>query len=103
MKRMAYIGGFGHWSQVAEEFRSRDDVDVVGVSPAYEGEDVTVLQEHAALPADIVRFESASELLAEVKPDVAIVRIRSDWIARTAILPVLGVSGRPFRTRGLCG
>jgi len=86
MKRVAYIGGFGHWPQVADEFRRREDVRTVGAAPAYEGEDLSVLYTHPALPRELPLFESAEGLLSVAKPDVVVVSTRPDHIARIAVL-----------------
>ena len=90
MKRVVYIGGFGHWPQVAEEFCGRSDVNTVGVAPAYESEDMSVLRNHSALHSDLPVFSSAIEMLLAVKPEVAVVSTRPDYIARTAILAAEG-------------
>lgn len=86
MKRIVYIGSFGHWPQVAQEFCGRDDVDVVGLAPAYDGEVMDALRNHPALQGNPPVFASASAMLSEAKPDIAVVSTRPDWIARTAIL-----------------
>lgn len=86
MKRMTYIGGFGHWPQVAAELSGWHGVEAVGVAPAYEGEDLSAMQVHPALPEGLPVFSSAAEMLSEIRPDVAVVSTRPDYIAQTAVL-----------------
>lgn len=83
---MVYIGGFGHWPQVAAELSGRQGVETVGVAPAYEGEDVSAICSHSALPENLPVFSSAEVMLSEIRPDVAVVSTRPDHIAKTAIL-----------------
>ena len=84
LKRVVYIGGFGHWPDAADEFRCAD-VETVGAAPAYIGENISVLRGCSALPDDLPFFSSADELLKEVKPDIAVVSTRPDHIAATAV------------------
>jgi len=85
VKRVGYIGGFGHWPNVAAEFKGLATVQTVGAAPAFEGEDLSALLTHAAMPADLAVFGSIVELLGETQPDAVVVSTRPDHIARTAV------------------
>lgn len=85
-KRIAYVGGCGHWPQVAREFQGRLDVENVGVAPAYAGESVAGAQDHAAFAENLPVYSSAEEMLTAAKPHIAVVSTRPDHIARNAIL-----------------
>lgn len=84
VKRIVYIGGFGHWPCVADEF-CRVEVANVGAAPAYAGEDISILRNHSALPDGLPFFSSVSELLHATKPDLAVISTRIDHIAQTAV------------------
>jgi predicted dehydrogenase len=86
LKRVAYIGGFGHWPQVAREFQGRCDVENVGVAPAYEGESIEVFQDHPAFAEALPVYPSAEGLLTSAGPDLVVVSTRPDHIARNAVL-----------------
>lgn len=86
MKRVAYIGSFGHWPQVASEFRGRPDVETVGAAPAYAGESVEVFRDHSAFAEVPTLYASAADMLRSTRPDLAVVSTRPDQIAQAAIL-----------------
>jgi predicted dehydrogenase len=83
-KRVAYIGGFGHWSNVAGELHQAV-VENVGAAPAYEGEDLSALRAHPALPDDLPFFTDAAELLSAARPDLVVVSTRLDRIPGVAV------------------
>lgn len=83
-KKVAYIGGFGHWSNVAGELR-RAAVENAGAAPAYEGENISVLRANPALPDDLPFFATAAELLHVAAPDLVVISTRLDTIPATAV------------------
>ena len=85
MKNVVYIGGFGHWPDVADEFSLQKSVQTVGAAPAYEGEDISVLRNHPALPDDLPFAGSVSDLFKETDADIAVISTRLDCIAHAVI------------------
>lgn len=81
--RIGYIGGFGHWLCVARELQGKD-VPITGIAPAYEGEDLSTVQECDLFPKPPA-YGSIAELIAHAKPDIAVVSTRPDHIARALI------------------
>ena len=85
MGKVVYIGGFGHWSDVADEFSSRESLQTVGAAPAYKGEDISVLRTHPALPDDLLFADSVSDLFKETDADVAVISTRLDCVAHAVV------------------
>lgn len=79
--RCVTIGGWGHWREVLDELAEVDSVELVGVAPAFAGEDLTGLLGHRRVNPSVPRFEDHRAMLDATRPDVAIVSTRLDQIA----------------------
>ena len=84
MTRLVCIGGWGHWFEVFQAVEKNPKAQFVGIAPAFEGEDLNGICEHA-LMKDIPVFGNAEELLREVSADVCIVSTRPCRIAKAVI------------------
>lgn len=60
-------------------------VEIAGMAPAYDGEDLSGFNGCCFLPDDLPVFSSPEKLLAESRLDVVVVSTRPDHIARTVI------------------
>lgn len=83
--RLVMIGGWGHWGLALDEIAEMAEAELVGVAPAYVGEDLGELLRHRIFRAAVRRFDDYQSLLGTLKPDVAVVSTRLDRIAPVAM------------------
>ncbi len=83
--KVVSIGGFGHTVFVYDDMIGFDKAKLVGVAKAYEGEDLGMSATHKLVTADVKIYDDYKKMLAELKPDVAIVSSRLDKIPQVAI------------------
>jgi predicted dehydrogenase len=73
------VGGFGHTDAVFRDLVGMPEAELIGVAPAYEGEDISkVLKLEPAVGKKV--YVDYKQLLKELKPDVAIISTRLDLI-----------------------
>jgi predicted dehydrogenase len=80
--RIVSIGGFGHIDAVFRDLTGMDEADLVGMSPAYSGEDISKFLKLPPAADKKVYCEDYKRMLKELKPDVAIVSTRLDLIPK---------------------
>lgn len=73
------IGGFGHTDAVFRDLVGLQEVELIGLAPAYPGEDISKFQN---LQPGIGKkvYDNCVQMLKELKPDVAIISARLDLI-----------------------
>lgn len=84
MKRIVCIGGWGHWPEVFQALENHPDAQLVGVAPAFDGENLDAICGHA-LMKNVPRFGNAEELLQKIPADLCIVSTRPGHIAGAII------------------
>ncbi|MBN2019532.1 MAG: Gfo/Idh/MocA family oxidoreductase [Sedimentisphaerales bacterium] len=73
------IGGFGHSDAVFRDLAGMQEAELMGLAPAYEGEDISkFLKLQPAVGKKV--YGGYKQMLNEVKPDVAIISTRLDLI-----------------------
>ena len=72
--KVVSIGGFGHSVFVFDDMQGMTEATICGLAPAYAGEDISFFTGHA-LCKDKPVFANYQQMLAEVKPDVAIITL----------------------------
>ena len=78
------IGGFGHSDAVFRDLAGMQEVELVGLAPAYQGEDISkFLKLEPAVGKKV--FDDYKLMLKELKPDVAIISTRLDLIPHLII------------------
>lgn len=83
--RIVCIGGWGHFPMALEGVAQRPDCQVVGIAPAYDGEDLTPLHESVRTQWVAELFPDWLGMIDRLKPEVAIISTRMDQIAPVAI------------------
>lgn len=78
------IGGFGHSVMVFNDMVDMDGIQLVGMAPAYPGEDVSHFASHPVCTG-AAHFNSVAELLEVTQPAVAIISTRLDCIPKAII------------------
>jgi predicted dehydrogenase len=73
------IGGFGHSDAVFRDLVGMREAELVGLAPAYQGEDIS---KHLKLEPAVGKkvYDDYKHMLRELKPDVAIISTRLDLI-----------------------
>ncbi len=84
MLKVVSIGGFGHSVFVFDDMIGMKEAQLVGLSPAFEGEDISFFANHD-LCKDIKHYPDYLDMLKKVKPDVAIISTRLDLIPQVII------------------
>ena len=80
--RIVTIGGFGHIDAVFRDLVGMDEADLVGMAPAYAGEDISkYLKLPPAAGKELYR-EDYKQMLKELKPDAVVVSSRLDMIPK---------------------
>lgn len=77
--KVVSIGGFGHSVFVFDDMLGMKEAELVGLAPAFPGEDISFFTSHE-LCQEVRVFENFAAMLAETKPDVAIISTRLDVI-----------------------
>ena len=83
--KVASIGGFGHSVFVFDDMIGMEEAGLIAFAPALEDEPPVTVTNHKIYNNDIYRFNDWQRMLAEVKPDVAVISTRLDKIAPIAI------------------
>ena len=79
MLKVVSIGGFGHSVFVFDDMMGMDEAGLVGLAPAFEGEDISFFAGHD-LCKDVKEYADYARMIEEVKPDVAVISTRLDII-----------------------
>lgn len=79
MLKVVSIGGFGHSVFVFDDMVGMDQAKLVGLAPAFDGEDVSFFAGHD-LCKDVKHYADYTKMIEEVKPDVAVISTRLDLI-----------------------
>ena len=82
--KVVSIGGFGHSVFVFDDMMGMDEAVICGLAPAFAGEDISFFTAHP-LCKDAPVYDNYQEMLAELKPDVAVISTRLDCIADVTI------------------
>jgi predicted dehydrogenase len=81
---MVAIGGWGHWKEVLDELLGARGVAIVAVAPAHSGEDISNLLQHPLVASGARQYENHHRMLADLRPEVAVVSTRLDHLTRVA-------------------
>lgn len=81
--KVVSIGGFGHSLSVFDDMLDMEESLLCGLAPAFEGEDIFAFTNHPLCKNKQV-FNNYKQMLAEIKPEVAIISTRIDLIADIA-------------------
>jgi predicted dehydrogenase len=77
--KIVNIGGFGHSDAVFRDLAGMQEVELVGLAPAYQGEDISkFLNIEPAVGKKL--YDNYKQMFKELKPDVAIISTRLDII-----------------------
>jgi predicted dehydrogenase len=77
--RIVTIGGFGHIDAVFRDLVGMDEADLLGLAPAFEGEDISkFLKLEPGVGKKV--YDDYKQMLKTLKPDVAVVSTRLDLI-----------------------
>jgi predicted dehydrogenase len=79
MLKVVSIGGFGHSVFVFDDMVGMDEAKLVGLAPAFEGEDISFFAGHK-LCKDVKYYADYAKMIEEVKPDVTVISTRLDLI-----------------------
>jgi predicted dehydrogenase len=80
--RIVTIGGFGHIDAVFRDLAVSDEVELAGMAPAYEGEDISKFLNLPPAAGKSLQHNNYKQMLKELKPDVAVVSTRLDLIPK---------------------
>jgi predicted dehydrogenase len=80
--RIVTIGGFGHIDAVFRDLTGMEEADLVGMAPAYEGEDISKFLKLTPAADKNVYRQDYKQMLKELKPDAAVVSTRLDLIPK---------------------
>ena len=83
--KIVNIGGYGHSVLVFDEIFQMNEVKLVALAPAFEGEDLSIVTSHKIFNDKILYYDNYEEMIDKEKPDVVIVSTRLDKIAKIAI------------------
>lgn len=72
--KLGIIGATGHINYVLDGIKEDEDIEIAGLAPGSEGEEIDGLyQRLTKLDNDVRKFDDYRQLLDEIKPDVAVV------------------------------
>ncbi len=83
--KVVSIGGFGHSVFVFDEMLGMAEAELVAFAPALADEPPTTVTNHKIHNDRMRRFDDWRTMLADVKPDVAVISTRLDRTGRIAI------------------
>jgi predicted dehydrogenase len=78
------IGGFGHADAVFRDLATMPEAELIGLAPAYEGEDISNFLKLEPAPGKKT-YDNYKQMLSDLKPNVAIVSTRLDAIPHVVI------------------
>jgi predicted dehydrogenase len=82
--KIVNIGGFGHSDAVFRDLAGMQEAELVGLAPAYAGEDISkFLKLEPGVGKKV--YDDYKQMLKELKPDVAIISTRLDLIPQLII------------------
>jgi predicted dehydrogenase len=84
MKNVICIGNWGHWPEVFQCLEKRTDTRIIGIAPAYIGEDLSTIRSHP-LTQNTPIFDTLEDLLKKTDADFAIISSRPGSIANAVI------------------
>jgi len=84
MLKVVSIGGFGHSVFVFDDMLGFKEAQLVGLAPAFEGEDIRFFSNHE-LCRGVKEYPDAVRMLEDLKPDVAVISTRLDLIPEAII------------------
>ena len=82
--RIVSIGGYGHSAMVFDEMHTIPQAKLVAYAPALKDENLDVVTKHP-FAADAKFYSDYRKMLADVKPDLAVVATRLDRIQPAAV------------------
>lgn len=82
--KVVSVGGFGHSVFVFDDMLGMSQAELVGLAPAFEGEDINFFTEHA-LCKDVPVYAEFHQMIEDTQPDVAIISTRLDIIPEVII------------------
>ncbi|MEX0331506.1 MAG: Gfo/Idh/MocA family protein [Puniceicoccaceae bacterium] len=77
--KVVSIGGFGHSGLVFNDMLGMSEAKLVGLAPAFEGEDISFFAGHE-LCQEVPVYDDYLNMIDEVDPDVAVISTRLDII-----------------------
>ncbi|OQA02511.1 MAG: Inositol 2-dehydrogenase [Planctomycetes bacterium ADurb.Bin401] len=80
--RVVTIGGFGHIDAVFRDLAVTQEAELVGMAPAYKGEDISKFFNLPPASGKNIICEDYCQMIKELKPDVAVVSTRLDLIPK---------------------
>lgn len=83
--KVVSIGGFGHSVFVFNDMVGMAEAELVGFAAALADEPPTTVTNHELYHKGLARFDDYRAMLAEVKPDVAVISTRLDKTAEIAV------------------
>lgn len=84
MLKVVSIGGFGHSVFVFDDMMGMKEAELIGLSPAYEGEDISFFTGHD-LCRGVREYNEYNQMIEETQPDVAVISTRLDIIPEVII------------------
>ncbi|OHB51642.1 MAG: hypothetical protein A2Y12_02015 [Planctomycetes bacterium GWF2_42_9] len=78
--RIVTIGGFGHIDAVFRDLAVSDEVELAGMAPAYENEDISKFVNLPPAAGKKLQYRNYKEMLKDLKPDAAVISSRLDLI-----------------------
>lgn len=82
--KVVSIGGFGHSVFVFDDMLGMEEAELIGLAPAFDDEDISFFTSHE-LCKDVPVFETYTEMLLKLEPDVAVISTRLDIIPEVII------------------
>ena len=77
--KVVSIGGFGHSVFVFDDMLGMEEAELVGLAPAFQGEDISFFTRHE-LCKEVPVYDDYPGMLEEIRPDVAVISTRLDVI-----------------------
>lgn len=87
--KVVNIGSFGHFGEVLDELVEIEAVNLAAYAPAFEGEDISSLRQHRRF-GGAKCYESPADMLAQERPDIAVISTRPDRIAAATVMAAEG-------------
>lgn len=84
MIKVVSIGGFGHSVFVFDDMTGMAEAGLVGLAPAFPGEDISFFTAHD-LCTGVPQYADYATMLKELQPDVAVISTRLDVIPEVII------------------
>jgi predicted dehydrogenase len=85
MLKVVSIGGFGHSVFVFDDMMGMQEAWLVGLAPAFDGEDISFFANHP-LCKDARQYSDYAKMIEEIRPNVAVISTRLDLITDVIIV-----------------